>query len=101
MVRSNTPSQYTWCRKGWLFIFYISGPFVSAIFGRMMLCEIVCVIVCPFVPKEEKLLLSLMVPEPIVSHIPRFRYFLVNVVVYEAVGCRVIYLYGCGWLYVI
>ena len=68
------------------------------IFGRMMLRKIVCIIVFSLVPKEKELLLSLPVSEPIVPHIPRLGSFLVNVVVYETVGRRVICLNGSGWL---
>ena len=53
------------------FVLYISEPFVSVIFSRMVFCKIVSIVVSSFIPEEKKLLLGLPVSQPIVSHIPR------------------------------
>ena len=60
--------------------------------------EIVCVIVCTFVPVHIYLTLCFFVSEPVVAHVPRFGFFHVDVVVDKSICGRVIYLYWGGWL---
>ena len=44
-------------------------------FGREMLCEVVRLVVCPFVPEQKELALSDSVPDPVYVHVESFRFF--------------------------
>ena len=55
--------------------------------GGMMLGGVVCLVIAAFVPKNVELFLGHAVPQPIITHIPGFGAFLVNVIVNETSCC--------------
>ena len=72
----------------------VSGSNSSMVFSRMVLCRVVSMVVDSFLPVEFKLRLSSSVPEPVISHVPRFRSLLMDVVVYESFCSGVVGLDG-------
>ena len=80
------------------FVFDITCAFRQMIYCCMVLGEVVSIIFDSLLPVNVKLLLGLLISEPIIPHVPRFRAFLVNVVVYKSCCGRVICLDGGGRL---
>ena len=62
----------------------------------VVLGHIIRVIIGAFFPVYFELLLRLMIPEPVVPHVPSFRSLLVNIVVYEPRSCGVVCFRGVG-----
>ena len=67
----------------------------------MVFGEVISIVVSAFFPVYFELLLGLAVSEPVVSHVPRFGSFLVNIVVYESRSSGVVRFQGCWRLWVI
>ena len=63
-----------------------------------MLSEIICIVLAPFPPIDEKLTLFNSVPYPIESHVDRLASFLLNSVIGKADGAGVVCLNRCSWL---
>ena len=62
--------------------------------------EVISLIIGAWLPKHIKLLLCLAIAQPIISHIPQFRSFFMDVVVDKARGCGVICFQRSYWLWV-
>ena len=62
----------------------------NMMFYCMMICVMICMIVPPRCPIKTKLLLVHSIPQPIIPRVPCFRLFKIDIIVYKAVGHRVI-----------
>ena len=78
----------------------ISWSHNTVMLGWMVIGMVVCIIVYAFVPEEKKLLLCQAISQLIVPYVPRFGAPLMNIVVYEIVGCSIIYFNGGGRLWI-
>ena len=64
--------------------------------GRVVFCEIICLIVFSFLPVELEMLLGFLVLQPIVSHVDSFGSALLHLFVNETHGCGVVQRDWCG-----
>ena len=87
--------------KGMKLVFNVSDAFSAMVNGCMMFGEIISIIVDSFVPVDLELLLSLPIPEPIISHVPGLGSFLVDIIINEACCCGVVSFDRSGRLWVV
>ena len=95
-----TPSQ-DWCHGievVRIFISHISRSFEAVMFHSMMLCEIIPLVVCTFIPIHFYVSLCFSVSKPMVAHVPRFRSLHLDIIMYKSTCYAIICFYGGWWL---
>ena len=81
---------YLWKNRMFVSDILMGSSNVDMMFGRMMFCWVVCMVVGTSVPEDIKLFLCYFVSQPIILHVPWFGTLLLNIVVNKTRSCGII-----------